>query len=214
MLKKVILEQEGKFICNLLLLILLVSCNSYSKNDNNKLLNYCKNNGFNTEYCILVDYSKYSGSKRLIIKNLFNNKILYSCKCAHGNDGSEKMEATIKSFSNIPGSHKSSLGKYKIGKKRKINSINGLFDISLFNIPCYELYGLDKTNSNAHTRGILIHPDPTMDTSFFPLLPWHSLGCFSVPYSGFNEIDKYIKKSKKPILLIAYFGKENLDDYL
>lgn len=213
MLRKVILEQEGRFIYKLSLLLFLISCNSYSIN-NNKIRSYCRNNGFNDEYCILVDYSKYSGSKRLMIQDLSTNKILYSCKCAHGNDGSEKMEANIHSFSNIPRSNKSSLGKYKIGKRRKINSINGMFDISILNIPCYELYGLDKTNSNAYKRGILIHPDPTMDNSILPLLPWHSLGCFSIPYSGFNEINKYIKKSKKPILLIAYFGEENLNNYI
>ena len=86
----------------------------------NEASNYSKTNGLSTDYCIFVDYSAYSGSKRLMLYSFEENKILFSCKCAHGNDGSEKMEATEQSFSNKIGSHKSSLGKYKIGKKRKI----------------------------------------------------------------------------------------------
>lgn len=134
------------------------------------------------------------------------NKILFSCKCAHGNDGSEKMEATEQSFSNKIGSHKSSLGKYKIGKKRKINSVDGMFDVSMFNIPCYETHGLEKTNNNAYKRGILLHPDPTMNSLPLPLLPWHSFGCFSVSNGAFTVLSKYIDKSKRPVLLWAYYN--------
>lgn len=168
---------------------------------------YLKASRLNPDLCIFVDFSAYSGSKRLMLYSFKENKVIYSCKCAHGNDGSEKMEATGQSFSNKKGSHKSSLGKYRIGKKRKINSVDGRFDVSMFNIPCYEMHGLEKTNSNAHSRGILIHPDPTMNNLPIPLLPWHSLGCFSIPNGAFSTIAEYIDNSNKPILLWAYYEK-------
>ena len=167
--------------------------------------NYSKANGLNPDYCIFVDFSAYSGSKRLMLYSFKDDKVLYSCKCAHGNDGSGTIEATKESFSNKSGSHKSSLGKYKIGKKRKINSIDGMFDVSMYNIPCYETHGLEQTNSNAHSRGILIHPDPIMNCLPFPMLPWHSYGCFSIPNSSFNIVSEYIDKSKRPVLLWAYY---------
>jgi len=166
---------------------------------------FAKEKGFNPDYCIFVDFSAYSGSKRFMLYSFKEAKEIYSCKCAHGNDGSEKMEATEQSFSNEKGSHKSSLGKYKIGKKRTMNTIDGTIDISKLKVSCYEMHGLEKTNSNAHSRGILLHPDPTMTNIPTPLLPWHSFGCFSIPYSAFNTISKHIDQSEKPILLWAYY---------
>lgn len=166
---------------------------------------FAKEKGFNPDYCIFVNFSAYSGSKRFMLYSFKEDKEIYSCKCAHGNDGSEKMEATEQSFSNEKGSHKSSLGKYKIGKKRTMNTIDGTIDISKLKVSCYEMHGLEKTNSNAHSRGILLHPDPTMTNIPTPLLPWHSFGCFSIPYSAFNTISKHIDQSEKPILLWAYY---------
>lgn len=167
---------------------------------------FINKNKYNSEYCIFVNFSAYSGSKRFMLYSFKENKIIYSCKCAHGNDGSENsMETTEQSFSNVPGSHKSSLGKYKIGKKRKINSFDNQFDVSMFNIPCYEMYGLDKTNSNAYRRGILIHPGPSISVFPIPMFPWQSFGCFSIPVDDFYEISKYIDDSKKPMLLYAYY---------
>ena len=168
---------------------------------------FSKAKGLNQDFCIFVNFSAYSGSKRLMLYSFKEDKLIYSCKCAHGNDGSEKMEATELSFSNEKGSHKSSLGKYKTGKKRTMSTVDGAFDISKLKIPCYEIHGLEKSNSNAHSRGILIHPDPTMSNLPMPLFPWHSFGCFSIPYSSFNSISKYIDESKRPLLLWAYYEK-------
>lgn len=189
----------------LIIAILCISCSNISDNKIEEAKQFCSKNNYNTEYCIFVDFSSFSGSKRLVLYNLKENKSVFSCKCAHGNDGSEKMEATEQSFGNEIGSHKSSLGKYRIGKKRKINSVDGMFDVSMFNIPCYEMHGLEKTNSNAYKRGILIHPDPTMNSLPLPLLPWHSFGCFSVSNSSFEILSEYISKSKRPMLLWAYY---------
>ena len=172
----------------------------------NEAKTFAKEKGFNPDYCIFVDFSAYSGSKRFMLYSFKEDKVIYSCKCAYGNDGSEKMEATEQSFSNEKGSHKSSLGKYKIGKKRTMNTIDGTIDISKLKVSCYEMHGLEKTNSNAHSRGILLHPDPTMTNIPTPLLPWHSFGCFSIPYSAFNTISKHIDQSEKPILLWAYYA--------
>ena len=159
------------------------------------------------DYYILIDFSMASNSNRLKIYDIRNDKVVYSCKCAHGIGGGAK--ATAKSFSNVVGSRKTSLGRYKIGRKRILQSFEG-WDISMFKIPCYELYGLDKTNSNAYKRGILLHADPTISTAPIPILPIHSFGCLSVPSSSFRKISRYIDKNK--VLIVAYY--KNLGDYI
>ena len=168
---------------------------------------FVKANGYNRDFCIFVDFSKYSGSRRFLLYDLKNNRIIHSCRCAHGNDGRCGPEADINSFSNKVNSHKSSLGKYRIGKKRSINSVDGMFDVSMFGFPCYELHGLESTNSNAHKRGILIHPDYFLSNyTFEPIYPFHSFGCFSIPDESFNIVSKHLKKSDKPVLLWAYYN--------
>ncbi|MDE6632560.1 MAG: hypothetical protein K2K23_06140, partial [Muribaculaceae bacterium] len=46
-----------------------------SKEDCNKLKEYCLRKGFNPDVCILVDFSEYSGNERLYIYNLNQNYI-------------------------------------------------------------------------------------------------------------------------------------------
>lgn len=159
------------------------------------------------DYYILVDYSMSTKSNRMMVYDISKKKVVYSCKCAHGNGGGE--EATINSFSNSPGSHKTSLGRYKIGKKRILRSFEG-FDISMFKVPCYELHGLDKTNSNAYKRGILLHADPLMSTRAIPIPPIHSFGCISIPSKSFKKVSQYIDNND--VLIVAYY--KNLEDYL
>ena len=203
-----------KKIVILVLILVVVSVSLYaftkrvnvSKSRVSEAQTYARNNGYNTNYCIFVDFSAYSGSSRFILYDLKNDRQIYACRCAHGNDGREKMEATINSFSNVVNSHKSSLGKYRIGKKRKINSVDGMFDVSMFGIPCYETHGLESSNSNAYKRGILIHPDYLLSNSSpAPIFPFHSFGCFAIPDESFNIISKYIQNSNKPVLLWAYY---------
>lgn len=167
---------------------------------------FCKNNGFNTSYCILVDFSQRNQTKRFMVYDFDKKAIVYSCYCAHGNDGKSKnLEADKNSFSNEPGSHKSSVGKYRVGKRRVINSADGMFDVSMYNIPCYEMHGLEKSNSNAYKRGILIHPMPFMDSNWLITPPYVSFGCFSIGVDAFNKVSSYIDNSSKPVLLWAYY---------
>lgn len=174
-------------------------------------LNFCKKNNYNTDFCFLVDFSQSTQVKRFIVFDFNKQKVIYSCYCAHGNDGSGnngsngKNQATVQSFSNKIGSHKSSLGKYRVGKRRTINSVDGMFDVSMYNIPCYEMHGLETSNSNAHKRGILIHPMPSMDSNWLMTPPGMSFGCFSIGIKAFGKISGYISNSSKPILLWAYF---------
>lgn len=161
-----------------------------------KLKEYCERQGFNSEVCILVDFSEYSGNERLYIYNLDKNLILESGRVAHG-IGKKGMFSKA-SFSNVPDSWESSLGRYKLGRLRTLN-------IPEFkNVPCIEVHGLDPTNSNAHRRGIVIHPGLfTSKKTVTPCEPM-SQGCFTVGQDTFDSIKSLTQKSPTPILLYAY----------
>ena len=112
---------------------------------------------------------------------------------AHG-DGSEggKVNGNLK-FSNIDGSHCSSLGKYVIEEK-----YNGKFGMS------YRLTGLDETNSNARARAIVLHrlscvPDVEQKQDICL-----SFGCPMVSEDFFKILEQHIDKSNKKIILYAY----------
>lgn len=161
-----------------------------------KLKDYCLREGLNYNVCILVDFSEFSGNERLYIYNLDENYIVESGRVAHGIG--KKGLFSKASFSNVPESWESSLGRYKTGRLRTLN-------IPQFNnVPCIEVHGLDPTNSNAHRRGIVIHPGLlTSKKTVTPCEPL-SQGCFTVGQETFDAIKAITQKSKKPILLYAY----------
>lgn len=68
-----------------------------------ELQGYCLRNGYNTEYAILVDYSRNSLRKRLYVYDFKKQRIIMSSLAGHGSGG----ESTIfhPEFSNIPGSN-------------------------------------------------------------------------------------------------------------
>lgn len=167
-----------------------------SKEECRKLKDYCVNKGLNPDVCILVDFSQYSGNERLYIYNLNKNSIEDSGRVAHGIG--KKGIFSKASFSNVPESWESSLGRYKTGKLRTLN-------IPQFNnVPCIEVHGLDPTNSNAYRRGIVIHPGLlTSKKTVTPCEPL-SQGCFTVGQDTFDAIKSLTQNSKKPLLLYAY----------
>ena len=57
-------------------------------------------------------------------------------------------------------------------------------------VPAFELIGLDKTNSNALDRGILIHP------SVGPL----SWGCVTLPLYRYHQLSEFLKTQRNVIL--------------
>ena len=151
-------------------------------------LNYCKSHNLNTNYCVFVDFSKHAGKKRYVIYNLNTRKAEYSSVCANGLNKNE--------FSNVEGSHLSSLGKYKV------TSIVGKMGIGE---ECIILEGLEPTNDNARNRQILIHshksvyynPGTYPFNFFYKNLSW---GCFVIDKKAF----KMTKRTSKPMLLWAY----------
>jgi hypothetical protein len=152
-----------------------------------------KNPSFDQHYAILIDMRQTSGKKRLFVYNLDSMKIISKGLVAHGS-GSETNLADSLQFSNIPESFMSSLGKYKIG-----TSYNGMFGKS------YKLHGLEKSNSMAFDRLIVLHRYSCVPDSEQPVDICNSLGCPMVSENYFEQLDKIIISTTKPMILEIFY---------
>lgn len=155
------------------------------------LKSLAESEGFNTEYAILVDMSKPSRQFRYFVVNLKTDSVVISALCAHG--GGKKDYGDNVVFSNVSGSLLSSEGRYLVG-----SPFNGTFGLS------YKLYGIDETNSNALTRGIVLHAYHTIPDKEVGKETTLSNGCPMVSPNVFNRTAALIDNSELPILLWIY----------
>ena len=168
--------------------------------DYNHLKSYCKQNNLSTNYAVVVDFSVPSGKARFFLCDLRNNKIVASSLCSHGVGKGSTMSKPV--FSNVKGSKCSSIGHYVI-KDRHIMKSTGLSS--------FKLYGLDSTNSNAMSRGILIHSSKVVTLFSLGVYPFYlpldsriSSGCFAVDVDMMDLLGVVLSNEKNPILLYAY----------
>ena len=134
------------------------------------------------KYFVLIDYSIFSGKKRMFIYNIPKKKFVDSFLVMHGNPRG-KRTSTVR-FSNEPKSFLSSKGRFIIdGKLTRSNNF----------IAKYNLKGLDVTNSNAYRRKIVIHYSthiPLFESSK-PIV--NSRGCPAISWVSFIKMNSYIK---------------------
>lgn len=157
-----------------------------------RAMEYSANNSLSTEYCFLVDMSLPSGRNRFFVYDLIRNSIVFSGLVAHGSCNQSFLAQPR--FSNSSNSGCSSLGKYEVGQ-----FYTGKYGKS------YRLKGLDKSNSNAYNRAVVIHGyDCVPDQEIYPRVLCNSLGCVMVSYKSFNKLSTFINRSNKPILLWMY----------
>lgn len=163
-------------------------------------LSFCKTNGYNTDFCILIDMKIHSGKHRMFVYDFTGDTVERKSLCAHGcgKDGKQSTGAAPL-FSNEEGSHLTSLGKYKIGARSYSQ-----WGINVH----YKLHGLEPTNSNAFKRIIVLHSHtPLPAIEIYPLhLPmgW-SFGCPVTDDSTMTWLDKKLKNTTKPVLLWIYY---------
>ena len=160
---------------------------------------YCEKNNMNLDMCILVDMKIHSGKKRFFLWSFIGDSIIKSGMCSHGccdNGWSEDETKSDPEFSNVPESHCSSLGKYKLGKRGYSN-----FGIHIN----YKLHGLETTNNNAYKRFIVFHSwEAIGDEETYPLGIAESWGCPAVSNSFMKEMDKILKPKQKSLLFWIY----------
>jgi len=158
-----------------------------------QIKNFAKINNYNTTYCFMVDMHMASGEKRYFIYNLIKDSIELSGLVTQG-CGRDKVDAGIK-FSNTANSLCTSLGRYQVG-----NAYTGKFGLA------FKLYGLDKTNSNAASRVVVLHAMgciPNYETAPLPIC--ESWGCPAVSPIFLQKIKRYLEKTQKPMLMDIYY---------
>jgi len=174
----------------------------YALNENIKLeskveeaLKYSKTHKMNTSYCIMVDMSIHSGKNRLFVYDFKKKEVIIKGVCAHGNGGGSTANKPV--YSNKIGSNCTSLGKYKLGKRAYSN-----WGINVH----YKMHGLEKTNSNAFKRIVVLHsytPVPAFES--YPLPVFNvSYGCPVIANATMRKIDELIKSGQKDMLLWIY----------
>lgn len=159
-------------------------------------LSFCRKHKLDTTTAFFTDMHVHSGKKRFYIVDLQRKTVLHASLVCHGMGKSSTPELPV--FSNIPGSYCTSLGKYRMGKCAFSNWGIGIH---------YKMYGLEKTNSNAFERIIVLHSyDPVPENEIYPQhLPmgW-SQGCPVISNTVMLEADKILKRKKRPVLLWIY----------
>lgn len=162
-------------------------------------LAYCKAKNMNTEFCFLLDMSLHSGLKRFFVWDFVKDTISYSFLVGHGccdnawsSDGSKEAPG----FSNVDGSHCSSLGKYKLGQR-------GYSDWGIH--VKYLMHGLEASNSNALARFIVFHSwEQVSDREVYPRGTPEGWGCPTVSDSSMRIVDPLLKAARKPVLMWMY----------
>lgn len=145
---------------------------------------------------IVVNFKEPSYRKRLYIVDSKSPKVLFSHHVSHGaGSASSKNRAYAVSFSNVPESHKSSLGamvttEEYVGKHGRSLSLRG-YDPNL--------------NSNVRRRNIVIHPADYVTDTFIMLngRAGCSHGCFAVDPA---ISDGLIDLVKDGVFLYSYGG--------
>lgn len=150
---------------------------------------------------IFVDFGLSSAYPRFFVYDNRKDTLLSYSKCAHGCGGGSKSDHPV--FSNVPGSMCSSLGAYRL---RKIDKLN------VAPIPCIRIEGLVKTNSNAASRGIVIHEAPFFGDPIsigipIPVTGYISQGCFSISSETFAVLCNLMRQHKSIYLYAEYKPK-------
>lgn len=135
----------------------------------------------------------HSGKNRFFVYDLKKEAIVDQGLVAHGSGSETEIQGKLK-FSNTNNSLATSLGKYYIG-----NSYVGKFG------KAYRLYGLDKTNSNAFERAVVLHKYSDVPYEEQADYICNSYGCPMVNSNYFKRIESIIDNSKTSILLVIYY---------
>lgn len=151
----------------------------------------------NKHVMTVCDYSMSSNEKRLWVIDLDEHKVLLNTYVAHGQGSGEEM---VRSFSNIEGSHQSSLGFYVTGQ-----TYSGKHGYSL------HLHGMDEGyNDAAYRRAIVVHGAGYVSSDFIAGTGrlGRSWGCPAVS----NDVSKeFIDIVKEGTCLFIYYPQQ---DYL
>lgn len=180
----------------------------YSRSENESLrirqLHYdlynSKIGSHSEDVSVIVDFSIPSSASRMFVydRRIAGGYQISSSKCAHGAGGGSTISKPV--FSNVAGSECSSLGSYRLVRNDKMTNTG---------LPCIRLEGLDASNSNAASRGIVIHEGPVLadDISLgfpIPVTRYISQGCFTISSRTFHCLQQLVENGSTVYLYAIY----------
>lgn len=152
---------------------------------------YTQNHSYHDQLFFLIDMSLPSSQNRFFVYDSNGDSIRLEGMVTHGRCNENWLEG--RRYSNEVGSGCTSLGKYKVGY-----AYNGKFGLA------YKLHGLDKTNSNAFQRFVVLHSHECVPNAPDGEELCQSDGCPTVSPAFLQQLKKLITGSKKPVLLWIY----------
>lgn len=152
---------------------------------------YISGNGYNDQYCFMINMGLPSGSNRFFVYDLKKDSIIRSGLVTHGRCNEQWLEG--RRYSNVVGSGCTSLGFYKIGA-----SYIGKFGLA------YKLHGLDSTNNNAFARYVVLHSHACVPGRETEGEICQSDGCPTVSPGFLSYLENLLSRSDKPVLLTIY----------
>src|SRR6187397_1468920 len=152
------------------------------KRKSTEAISFIKKNGYNESVCFFIDMTLVSGQKRFFVYDIVKDTIQISGLVPHGRCNETWLEG--RKYSNEPGCGCTSLGKYKIA-----NSYYGRFGLA------YKLHGLDKTNSNAFKRFVVLHSHECVPETEIKDDICQSDGCPTVAPGYLQQLKPIIDKS-------------------
>lgn len=154
-----------------------------------------KNKVGRERYFTVIDFSKPSTEDRLYIIDLCYNKIAYKSIVAHGKNSGGLY---ANKFSNTESSHQSSIGFYLT---------TSTYHSSKYNL-ALRLDGLEYTNSNARSRGVVMHGAKYATYEFLKQngVLGRSYGCPAMPYENFDNV---VNRIKNGTCLFIYYPDKN-----
>jgi hypothetical protein len=182
-----------KLINSLVIVILFASCNNVETIEDEHLaktytINAKKQLKDSADVIFYVDLSRGTNEHRFFVLNLKDSAILNQGLCLNGKRDDEGNVI----YSNVIGSKCSSKGVYRIGYQYV-----GRFG------KAFKLQGLEKTNSNAEVRNVVLHSYkgiPRNPTAINIL--GRSEGCPTVNPEYLEELAVYITEKKVKYLII------------
>ncbi|MBX2986941.1 MAG: murein L,D-transpeptidase catalytic domain family protein [Bdellovibrionaceae bacterium] len=142
----------------------------------------------NQRYITIVDLSQHSGKARMSLVDMSTGEVR-RFTVSHGKGSDADNDGWATKFSNVSGSNMSSIGFYLTG---------GLYDGR--NGRSMYLHGLEKTNSNAYQRAIVMHGADYVT----PTRAGRSLGC---PAIERRYVPEWLPKLQGGSLLYVYYNQ-------
>ena len=158
---------------------------------------YAIEHGLSTQYCFFVNYAIPSGTPRFFVWDFAQHKVVGTARCMHGSGLANTASTPV--FSNRVNSNCSSLGRFEVLRNEHGSRLRRSF----------RLQGLDKENSNAYGRGLLIHSSRWVDQhkhkKYIPLHTPSCQGCVTISTNGMRYVEKLVKGENKNILLWTFY---------